>query len=83
MGGLLQKYSCKNSKIKSLGYATEHDFWINKAGANKGKTLDTMVYYLSTLGYTGTPTDQLRKFLQVKTGKDGTMADLASAYTGN
>ena len=80
--GLLQK-QCKKAYIKGLGYQDENAFWVAKAGVNKGKAMDTMTYYLSTLGYTGTPTDQLRKFLQVKTGKDGTMADLAKAYTGN
>lgn len=81
--GLLQQSSGKRQTSHRLGYPDENSFWVAKSGVNKGKALDTMVYYLGTLGYTGTPTDQLRKFLQVKTGKDGTMADLAAAYTGN
>ena len=49
----------------NLGYAEEISYWRNLGGV--GSTpLDCMVSYLSSQGYSGTPTDQLTAWLQAQ-----------------
>lgn len=68
--------------VKRSGYTDEMDFWSSLSGIPTGTVVDHMVEYLSSLGYGGTPNDQLAQFLKDQVGLvggyEGTLYDMAN-----
>ena len=62
------------------GYKNEFDFWSSLSSINNGTTYDHMVNYLSSLGYSGSPHDMFRKFLEGQVGNLGTIYDMATVF---
>lgn len=69
----------------NLGYEKEVDYWnslcVGVLAPTGATTIDAMVSYLSSQGYTGTPTDQFNAWLQAMETQ-GFIDDNARALTG-
>jgi hypothetical protein len=69
--------------IESTGKTNDVEFWSQYSGITSDCAVDHMVAVLAGLGYTGTPMDMLRAWLQVTAGNLGTTYDNAkSVFTG-
>lgn len=54
--------------VKRSGFTDEFDFWSSLSGIVSDSVVDHMTTYLRSLGYTGNPNDQFRKFLRDQVG---------------
>lgn len=70
--------------VKRVGYTDEFDFWSSLSGIQSTSVVDHMVTYLRSLGYTGTPNDQFRRFLKDQVGLiggyEGTTFDMGNEF---
>lgn len=70
--------------VKRSGFTDEFDFWSSLSGLSSGSMIDHMVSYLTSLGYSGTPGDQFRRFLKdqvgLVSGFEGTTFDMANEF---
>lgn len=64
--------------VKRIGYKDEFDFWSSLSGIQSKNVVDHMTTYLRTLGYTGNPNDQFRKFLRDQVG----LLNMSPAHVG-
>lgn len=69
-----------NAWVKRSGFTDEMNFWSSLSGLSRGTVVDHMTTYLSSLGYSGTPSDQFRKFLRDQTGLLGTTFDMGNQF---
>ena len=66
--------------VQRSGYRDELEFWDSLSTLQRGTVVDHMINYLTSLGYPGTPNDQLKRFLIDQVGKNGTLFDLANEF---
>lgn len=66
--------------LSRSGYLDEYDFWSSLSTIDRGTTFDHMRDYLTSEGYTGSPHDQFRQFLEVQVGNTGTVQDMAHTW---
>ena len=78
----LKRYDKKDLQgfLERSGYTDEHDFWSSLSGLSKGTTFDHMRKYLTDQGYSGTPHDQFRKFVEAQVGGLGTVYDMVTVW---
>lgn len=60
------------------GFEDELDFWSSLSGLSEGSMYDHIVYYLTSLGYTGDEGDKIRTFIMDQVGYIGTTFDNAN-----
>ena len=66
--------------LQRSGYTDEYDFWSSLSGLSKGTTTDHMIAYLTAEGYTGSPFDMFRQWLEEQQGNIGTVMDMAHPF---
>lgn len=78
----LQRYDTKDfwNFLSISGYVDAHDFWSSLSNISEGTTFDHMVDYLTSEGYTGSPHDKLRQFLEAQVGQIGSVYDMATVF---
>lgn len=79
---LLQRYDYGDflEFLSRNGFVDEFDFWSSLSGISAGSVTDHLKDYLQSLGYSGSPTDMVREFLQDQVGYQGSIYDDATVF---